>query len=234
MTSVMNFQEASQRIPFLRALPPEELERLRPYAHCRRVSRGDRIWNEGDPTGEFTFLADGRVKLVKSSEAARDVIVDVCGPGELLCSSAVCSFAPYCCSSTSLEDGVAVLVIPRRDVLELIERSSTASRAFLREVTARGMGLSQRIAQLSSGQVERRIASLFGRLADQIGSPREGGGTWIAVSLSRQDLADLCGTTLETAIRVMSRLAREGVLKTVGRGFVLVDRERLDAIHRGE
>jgi CRP-like cAMP-binding protein len=230
----MDFAAAAARVPFLRALPAPDLERLAPYASVRRVDRGERVWTEGDTTGEFTFLADGRVKLVKGSEAGRDVIVDVCGPGELLCSSAVCAFAPYCCSSTALEDAVEVIVIPRRDVLELLEHSPVASRAFLREVTARGLGLTQRITQLASGQVERRIAALFLRLAEQVGTPRDGGGTWVPVTLSRQDLADLCGTTLETAIRTMSRLSRDGALRTAARGFVVEDRERLEALVRGE
>lgn len=230
----MDFAVAAARVPFLRALPAPDLERLAPYATVRRVSRGERIWTEGDASGEFTFLADGRVKLVKASEAGRDVIVDVCGPGELLCSSAVCAFAPYCCSSTALEEAVEVVVVPRRDVLELLERSPAASRAFLREITARGLGLTERIAQLASGQVERRIAALFLRLAEQVGTPREGGGTWVPVALSRQDLADLCGTTLETAIRTMSRFARDGVLRTAARGFVVEDRPRLEALVRGE
>lgn len=230
----MDFAGAAARVPFLRALPAADLERLAPYANVRRVDRGERVWSEGDPTGEFTFLADGRVKLVKGSESGRDVIVDVCGPGELLCSSAVCAFAPYCCSSTALEDAVQVIVIPRRDVLELLEHSPVASRAFLREVTARGLGLTERITQLASGQVERRIAALFLRLAEQVGTPRDGGGTWVPVTLSRQDLADLCGTTLETAIRTMSRLARDGALRTAARGFVVENRERLEALVRGE
>lgn len=230
----MDFAGAAARVPFLRALPAPDLERLAPYSSVRRVGRGERIWSEGDTSGEFTFLADGRVKLVKGSEAGRDVIVDVCGPGELLCSSAVCAFAPYCCSSTALEDAVEVIVIPRRDVLELLEHSPVASRAFLREVTARGLGLTERITQLASGQVERRVAALFLRLAEQVGTPRDAGGTWVPVTLSRQDLADLCGTTLETAIRTMSRLSRDGVLRTAARGFVVEDRERLEALVRGE
>jgi CRP/FNR family transcriptional regulator len=241
MTSVMPQSPSAQTafaaavggVPFLRALSPADLERLRPAVQCRRVDRNSWIWQEHDPNTEFVFLAEGRAKLVKGTDAGRDVILDVCGPGQLLCSGAVADRAPYCCSCAPLEDGTMVFAVPRRDLLDLLESSSSASMAFLREVTTRGMLLSVRIAQLSSGQVERRIAALFQRLADQLGSPREGGGTWIPVTLSRQDLADLCGTTLETTIRTTSRLARQGVLKSVGRGFVVLDRERLDAIARG-
>lgn len=229
----MDLRSAVARIPFLGALDASDLERLRPALVCRTVSRGQRLWTEGELPDAFTFLADGRVKLVKSADSGRGVIVDVCATGELLCPSAVCGKAPYCCSASGLDDAVEVVVVPRREVLDLVERSPTASRAFLREVTARGLGLTHRVAQLSSGQVDRRLAALFVRLADQVGTAREGGGLWIAVTLSRQDLADLCGTTLETVIRTMTRLSRDGLVRTVGRGFVVPDRTRLEALVRG-
>lgn len=233
-TETSGFGAATEQVPFLRALPAADLDRLRPYARCRRLARGEAVWREGDPTGEFAFLVQGRVKLVRCNESGRDVILEMCGPGELLCASAVCSFAPYCCAASAMEDGVDVVVLPRRDVLELLERSPTASRAFLREVTSRGMSLCHRLEELASGQVERRIATLLLRLADQVGVARGAEGTWIPLHLSRQDLADLVGTTLETAIRIMTRFGREGIVRSAPRGFVLTARAGLERVARGE
>jgi CRP/FNR family transcriptional regulator len=229
----VSFDEAVDRVPFLRALPSADRERLRPYTELRRMARSERIWRQGDPTTSFAFAVRGRVKLVKTNEAGREMILALCGPGELLCASAVCSFAPYCCAAGTLEDDVEVAVVPRRDVLELLERSPEAARAFLREVTGRGMRLCERVEQLSTGLVERRIATLLSRLAEQLGVPRGAEGTWIPIELSRQDLADLCGTTIETAIRTMTRLGREGVVRSAVRGLVVIDRPALERIARG-
>jgi CRP-like cAMP-binding protein len=226
-----DFEACVPAIPFLRALSAPDLDRLRAYASCRRVTRGTPIWSEGGPSTAFTFLAGGSVKLVKAGEGGREAIVDLPQAGELLCASVVCAFAPYCCSA--LAGGEATLVsIPRRDLLELVERSPDASRAFLREVTLRGMRLGGRIGELSSGQVERRLVTLLLRLAEQVGTPRADGSIWIPLSLSRQDLADLCATTLESAIRSMSKLARQGLVKSVARGFVVPNRPRLEALLR--
>ncbi len=230
----VNFPEAVELVPFLRALAPADLEALRPYARCRTVVRGQRLWGEGDPTEEFTFLAQGRAKLVKASEAGREVIVEMSAPGELLCSSAVCAFTPYCCSALAFEGDAVVVTVPRRDLLGLLERSSGASRAFLREVTGREARLARRVEELAGGQVERRVAMLLLRLAEQTGRPAEdGAGTLIPIQFSRQDLADLVGTTLETAIRVMTRFGREGVVDTLGRGLRVRDRCQLEQIARG-
>ncbi len=229
----VDFDEAAERIPFLRALPAADRERLRPYTELQRLARGERVWRQGDPTASFAFAVRGRVKLVKTSEAGREVILELCGPGELLCANAVCSFAPYCCAATALEDDVEVAAVPRRDVLELLERSPLAARAFLREVTGRGMHLCERVEQLSTGLVERRIATLLLRLAEQVGVSRGEQGIWIPIELSRQDLADLCGTTIETAIRTMTRLGREGVVRSAARGLVVADRPALERIARG-
>ena len=231
--SGVGFDEAADKVPFLRTLPAADRERLRPYTELRRLTRGERLWRQGDATASFAFAVSGRVKLVKTSESGREVILELCGPGELLCASAVCSFAPYCCAATAMEDDVEVAVVPRRDVLELLERSPAAARAFLREVTGRGMHLCERVEQLSSGLVERRIATLLLRLADQVGVPRDGDGIWIPIELSRQDLADLCGTTIETAIRTMTRLGRENVVRSAARGLVVVDRSALERSARG-
>lgn len=230
----MTFDEAVPLVPFLRALPASDRERLRPYAECRRIDRNDPLWSQGDATSAFAFVVRGRVKLVNANESGREVILELCGPGELACASVVCAFAPYCCTAVAMEDAVEVVVVPRRDLLELLERSPVVARAFLREVTSRGMSLCQRVEELASGQVERRIATLLARLADQVGLARPGEGTWIPIALSRQDLADLCGTTIETAIRVMTRLAREGIIQTAARGFLITDPRRLAQIARGE
>lgn len=229
----MSFDEAADRVPFLRALPAADRERLRPYTELRRMARGERVWRQGDPTASFAFAVRGRIKLVKTNEGGREVILALCRPGELLCAPAVCSFAPYCCAAAAMEDDAEVAVVPRRDVLELLERSPVAARAFLREVTGRGMHLCERVEQLSTGLVERRIATLLLRLAEQVGVLRGEEGIWIPIELSRQDLADLCGTTIETAIRTMTRLGREGVVSSAARGLVVMDRPALERIARG-
>lgn len=231
--SLPSFDAAVACVPFLRALPSKERERLRAYALVRRIPQGQPIWSLDETAHEFIFAISGHVKLMRPCENGREVIIDVGKPGELLCASAACAFAPYCCTCTALDRDVAVLVLPRRDVLHLLEQNPVAASAFVREATGRDIRLGQRIVELASGHVQQRVCALLLRLVEQAGTPLPEGQTRIALKLSRQDLADLCGTTLESAIRIMTRLSREGTVRTTASGFVVRDRLKLEALARG-
>ena len=68
--------------------------------------------------------------------------------------------------------------------------------------------------------MEQRIANILLKLADKLGAPAEG-GTLLNLSLTRQDLADMAGTTVETTIRVMSRFTKTKIIKPVS-GKILI------------
>jgi CRP/FNR family transcriptional regulator len=92
--------------------------------------------------------------------------------------------------------------------------------------------LTSRLGELAGARVESRFARLFLKLADRLGRD-ERGGVFIPLPLSRQELADLTGTTIETAIRVMSRWGKQDVLRTEKDGFVVVDASTLQTFAAG-
>ena len=226
----MPIAETFERVPFLRALSPADRELLAPYTESRILARGEALWSEGQPSGEFSFVVRGRMKMVKAAHNGRQTILEMGGPGDLLCANAVCGYLPYCCSGLCMEEGSEIVVLPRRDVLALVERSPMAARAFMREITGRGVNMCQRVEELAGIKVEQRIAMLLLKLADRAGVPLQKGGIRVPVPLSRQDIADLCGTTIETSIRVMSGLRKKGVVTNAARGFVVECRESLEQI----
>lgn len=229
----MTDEDALRRVPFLRVLPPEDRARLMASAQRKTLPKGGRVWSEGDAAGEFSFVIGGQVKLVKPTESGRDAILETVAPCAMLCASVVAACAPYCCNSIAMEEGTEVLSLRRADVLELVERSPAVARALVHELSCRGIDMCHRVEQLSIGQVEQRIGKLLLRLAERTGVERPGQGTWIPVPLTRQDLAELCSTTVESAIRIMSRFDREGVVRTVTRGFVIANREALQEVVAG-
>lgn len=127
----------------------------------------------------------------------------------------------------ALEDTVC-LAISRADFFSLLEQHPALVRALLSGLTLRLIELTRRLAEMTAGRVEARLARLFLKLGTQIGKP-DRGGIFVAMPLTRQELADLTGTTIESAIRTMSCWHKDDVVRTEKDGFLIVHREALEA-----
>jgi CRP/FNR family transcriptional regulator len=213
-----------------RRLSPEDRARVASVAHVREYERGDAVFAEGDPS-DFVTIVSGRAKVFKATPAGKEIILEIFSAGDPLGAVAAYEGAPYPASATALE-ATTCLVIPRADFLALLEASPSLVRGVLVGLTHRLVELTRRLGELTGGRVESRFARLFLKLADQAGRP-ERDAVFIAMPLSRQELADLTGTTVETAIRIMSRWGKEDVLVTEKDGFVLRNRAELEALAAG-
>ena len=91
------------------------------------------------------------------------------------------------------------------------------------------MELTNRLTELSGGRIEGRLARFLLKLGTDMGQRRDD-GLFIPLVLSRQELADMIGTTIETSIRIMSRWGKDGVVRTDKDGFTIVDRAALEAV----
>ncbi|MFN7942401.1 MAG: Crp/Fnr family transcriptional regulator [Thermoanaerobaculia bacterium] len=218
-------------VTMFRKLGGEDRERLAAVSQLRSYERGDIIFREADPSAWFFVVARGRVKIVKSTPTGRDVILEVFGAGDPFGSVAAFEGLPYPATAIAIEPTVCILT-RREAFFGLLVEHPSLVRGLLSGLTMRLVELTNRLAEMSGGKVEPRVARLFLKLADEKGRPHAE-GTFIAHPLSRQEIADLCGTTIETAIRVMSRWGKDGVVRTERDGFVLLDREALDALALG-
>jgi CRP-like cAMP-binding protein len=218
---------ALAQIPLFRRVSPEDRERLVSVSQVKTYERGDRVFDEGDPSDFFFVVMTGRVKVFKQTPAGHDLILEMFGPGGPLGAVAAYESRPYPASAEAIESS-SCLLIPRAAFFALLEQHPSLVRGLLGSLSLRLVELTTRLAELTGGRVETRFARLFLKLADQLGRPAEG-GVMIPLPLSRQELADLTGTTIETSIRIMSRWGKDDVLRTEKDGFVLVDRRALEA-----
>src|SRR5689334_20051323 len=223
--------QAIRTIPMFRGLSPQDQQRLSSLATLRDYARGEFIWRAGDPADYLTVVVRGRVKIVGGS-AGNDVILELFGPGEPVGALAVYNYIPYPANAIAMEP-CTLLVLPRRDYFELLDRHPEFARAIIRELTKLALSLTRKIEDMRGQRIEVRIAQLFLNLAERMGRPSKGGAIEIPIALSRQEVADLVGTTVETAIRVLSRWGREGVLVTGEKRFLLPSKERLSEIAEG-
>jgi len=221
---------AIHSIAMFRGLAPEAHRQLVAFASIRDYARGDYLWREGDPSDDLTIVLKGRVKIVRELEQG-DMIYEIFGEGEPVGAIAVYNYIPYPAAAIALEP-VSVLALPRREYFELLDRSPEFARGVIRELTRLVLALTRKLDEMRGQKIEVRIAQLFLTLAERMGKDTKE-GVEIPLHLSRQEVADLVGTTVETAIRVLSRWGREGVLLTGAKRFVIPSRERLRAIAEG-
>jgi CRP-like cAMP-binding protein len=212
--------------PVWRKLSAQDRLHLAEIARVVTCEKGERLFNESDPSDFFITIATGRVKVVKSTPAGKDVILEVFGPGDPLGAVAFYEGRPFPASAIALEPTTCV-VVPRREFFGLLERHPSLVRGLLLGFSVRLMELTNRIVDLTGGKVEPRFARLFLKLAHESGQA-SAEGVLVPVALSRQDLADLVGTTIETSIRIMSRWGKEGLVRTERDGFVILDRHALE------
>lgn len=220
-------QAALGSLPVFRGLSEQDRMRLAPLAQVRDFKRGETVWNEGDAAENLSIIVRGRVKIVRHADAG-DVIFEIFGEGEPVGAIAVYNYMPYPASAVCLEP-TTMLMLPRRDYFELLDRNPEFSRAIIRELTRLVLALTRKLEGQRGQRVESRIAQLFVTLAARMGRETDK-GIELPVHLSRQEIADLVGTTVESAIRVLSRWGRERVVIT-GRGrFLIPSIERLRSV----
>lgn len=214
--------------PLFNRLSPEDRRKISEVAVVKHFERGELIFEQGSPSDALYAIASGRVKIFKMMPSGKDVILEVFGPGDPLGAVAVYIGKPFPASASALEATTCILV-PRVEFFRLLELHPSLVRGLLLGMTTRLVELTNRLAELTGGRIEPRFARLFIKLADQMGRP-ERGGIFIPLSLSRQELADMTGTTIETCIRIMSRWSKEELVRTEKDGFVVLSRSELEAI----
>ena len=211
-----------------RRLKADDRQRIAAVSTVRSFDRGASLFSEGEESELMYTVLSGRVKVVKTTARGTDVILELFGPGDPVGAVAVYESRPYPASAIALEP-TTCLVIPRQAFFSLLESSPSLVRGLLVGLTHRLVELTNRLAEVSGGRVEGRLARFFLKLASDMGQPR-GEGTFIPLALSRQELADMIGTTIETSIRVMSRWSKDDIVRTDKDGFVVINRPALETV----
>jgi CRP/FNR family transcriptional regulator len=214
--------------PVFRSLSSLDRETVAQAASIRQYGKGDTIFEEGEPSDAFYTITSGRVKIFKMLPSGKDLILEIFGKGDPVGAVAAYDGRPFPASAVALEN-TTCLMIPRVQFFRLLEQHPSLVRGLLLGLTHRLIELTNRLAELSGSTIERRFARLFLKLSSEMGR-QERGGTFVPLSLSRQELADMTGTTIETCIRIMSRWGKQEIVRTEKDGFVILNRKALETV----
>jgi CRP-like cAMP-binding protein len=197
-----------------------------------KYQRDDYIFFEGDPPEWFHIIKEGKVKLVKHSDTGKDVILQIFAPGDMFGEVSLFDHKPYPSSAQAMEP-CTILKLSRKDFLLFFGRHPFVATEMIMELGRQLREAHATIKSLAVDRVEQRIAHILLKLADQLGT-REGGGIMLNLSLTRQDLADIAGTTVETTIRVMSRFTKSKIIKPVSGKILILNSPALRLIAEGK
>jgi CRP/FNR family transcriptional regulator, nitrogen oxide reductase regulator len=204
-----SFAELLHANPVFAAVPLRELQALAALAREQSYRPREVIFEEGAPALWFCLVRAGHVKIVRAGRGGRDVVLELLGPGEPFGGVAVMERRDYPASAQATEPTV-VLKLPRDPLIALSERHPSIVREMALMIGRRLRGAHDSVTSLAADPVEARLAAALVRLAEREGTTGAGGVR--LPSLTRQSLADMTGTTVETTIRTLGRWLKSGVL----------------------
>lgn len=207
------------------ALSNEVRRALARLAEPRTVAANTEIMTEGEPAKGLYIMLQGRVKMSRRTPSGTRALLALFGPGDLFGAVTALSGQDANATMTSLERS-EFLEVPQEGLRALLSSRPDLLGEILPLLSQQLVECRNCLVEAISARVEVRFAHLFLKLGDKIGR-QDHDALFIPVALSRQDLADMTGTTLESSIRVMSRWGKSGVVETVEGGFILHDRDAL-------
>jgi CRP-like cAMP-binding protein len=220
--------------PVFAGLPAREIEELATVAVEESHRARAYIFLESDPSRWFYLVKSGHVKIVRHSKTGKDVVLELLGPGEVFGGVAVIEKRPYPAAAQATEPTV-VVKIPAGPVIALADRHPAFIKEMALMIGRRLRAAHDSVKSLAVDPVEARLAAALLRLAEREGTRgKSGDGVTLPFHLTRQSLADMTGTTVETTIRILSRWLRDGLLVDEGGRLVLTDRDGMTALAEGE
>jgi CRP/FNR family transcriptional regulator len=212
------------RVSLFKDLGLRERKEIQGYFHEQRVDRDQFIFLEGDTAECVYAVAEGKVKIVKQAPTGKELILEVFAPGEVF-GGATLLMERHPASAVAMEPGM-LLYLARQDYHALLKRFPPIAFQIITLLRHRLAEAHRVIRGLAVERVETRVARLLFKLADKTGVPGDA-GTRLGLQLTRQDIADMVGCTLETGIRILSRWQKEGLIKTEEGVITILDRQGL-------
>ncbi len=218
-----------RNVPIFADLEDKELERIARLGTRQKYKKGNIVVLEKESGAALFVIVSGKVKVVRTDEEGREVILSMFGPGEFF-------------GEMSLLDGLArsasvvavskaeLFMIHRRDFLETMHQFPAIAIALLAELAMRLRKADMQIKSLSLKDAAGRVANVLLILSDDVGVFRKGKVEIDDLPL-QQDLANMAGTSRETVSRMLHQFVREGSIQLKGNKLTISDYEAFRKKH---
>lgn len=215
--------EILRHLSIFSSLSDDELSELASLSLEHHFASNEFIFWEGDGPEWFYLIAEGKVKVLKHSSSGKEFVIAFFGTGDMFGEVAVFENKPYPASAQAAV-ATKVLGIKRGDFLSFLAKRPQVALSIISVLGERLRVAQTRLRDLAVARVEQRLSGLLLMLSSKIGS---------TLPFTRQEIADMTGTTTETAIRVMSDLRERGILGSARGKVIIRDKEKLRLLSEG-
>lgn len=206
-------------LPLFDKLNDVELDDLLAQASLRRIAVSEAVFEQGAAATHFFLLLHGRLKVTQVTADGQQIIVRVVHPGDIFGFAKALQRMDYPGTPTAAAESV-VICWPTEVWDLFVEKNPHLAVNAMRTIGQRLQEAHTRIREMATEEVERRVAHAVLRLIGQAGKT-ESAGIRIDFPISRQDIAEMTGTTLHTVSRILSAWETKGLVQG-GRQKLLV------------
>ena len=212
-------------LPLFAGFSNEELEEILREARSSRHAKNTAIFAQGEDAHSFFLLLHGHVRAAKTTPTGEQIVVRYVAPGETFGLAMAIGLAQYPATATAVDDSV-VLAWPTGAWPRLVQKFPALATNTLQTVGTRLQESHTRVLEMSTQQVEQRVAHALLRLAKQSGKKLDH-GIEIDFPISRQDIAQMTGTTLHTVSRILSGWESQGLVESGRQRIILREPHRI-------
>jgi CRP-like cAMP-binding protein len=217
-----------KKIDLFKNLSDGELKELTPYLASTTFRKKEEIFSEGDQPEWFYIVASGKIKITKLSHEGKEIILELISPTDIFGGVAVLRNFPYPANAVAMED-TEVIKISRKNLMRLVDRFPNLMYCIALQLGDRMKSSYDSLKNIALERVEARIAALLLKLAGKVGTETKE-GLVIDMRLTKQDVADMVGTTVETSIRTFSKFKKQGLLADKAGKILIKDRDGLEEL----
>jgi CRP-like cAMP-binding protein len=187
-----------------------------------RYRRKQVLFYEGQaPTGLYC-VSSGKVKLFKTGGDGRSLIVRTAKSGDIVGYRSLLAGESYNATAEMVEEG-EVCFIDRATVVSMISHNPQLAMEVIKKLSHELGESETKLREFSQKSVRERLAELLLIFRESVGKPAPGGGTLLEQRLTREEIAQMLGSTPETVIRLLHSFQDESWLKLDGKKIILTD-----------
>src|SRR3989338_299264 len=206
-------------------LPEKELKQLAAYRTTNHYKKKQTIFYEGNPVLGLFCIRSGKIKLYKSNPEGKQQILRILKKGDTIGQSSLFSNQPLQTTAEAIEDS-EVCFLDKAGFLLILRNNPSLALKLLGKLSQELIQVEGKALDLAYKSTRVRFAELLLTFKETFGI-KEKGLHRLDISLSREELAQAVGTTIETAVRLLSEFREEGLIEVDKRTISILEPEKL-------